>query len=73
MPSWNRFDIAEAHLAFCDDYHTGMWSDLYKRSCRIRRYLHPGAFWRGFASLSENGKAIYRQLKSKHVRNKTRK
>lgn len=38
---FDRFDIVEAHYAFSCDYHSGMFSDLYKRSCRISKYFTP--------------------------------
>lgn len=62
---WDRFDIVEAHYAFCVDYHSGMFSDLYKRSCRISRYFTPSPMFMGFESLSENGQEIYNNLVAK--------
>lgn len=59
---WNRFDIVEAHYAFCVDYHSGQWSDLYARQCRISSYFKPGMAWDGYDSLTENGRAIYDTL-----------
>ena len=59
---YDRFDIVEAHYAFAIDYHSGQWSELYERQCRISRYFKPGASWSGYESLTDNGKAIYHQL-----------
>lgn len=64
--NWDRFDIVEAHYAFCCDYHGGQSSELYARLCRIGRYFKPSFGFRGFASLTENGQAIYSQLVEKH-------
>lgn len=59
---YDRFDIVEAHYAFAVDYHSGQWSELYERQCRISRYFSPGASWSGYESLTDNGRAIYHQL-----------
>ena len=64
---FDRFDIVEAHYAFYSDYHEGQWSKKYERLCRIsdpngRIQLRVSPLWRGFESLSENGKEIYNQL-----------
>ena len=62
---FDRFDIVAAHYAFCSDHHGGMGSELYGRLSRIGRYFRPGAAWRGYDSLSENGQVIYDNLVSK--------
>ena len=62
---WDRFDIVEAHYAFACDYHSGQSSGLYARLCRISKYFTPSPLWRGYESLSENGKEIYSQLVDK--------
>jgi hypothetical protein len=59
MPYFERFDILEAHLAYADEWHSGQWSELYARSCRIRKYYTPSLTWCGYDSLTENGKEIY--------------
>ncbi len=64
---FDRFDIVSAHYAFACDWHTGQASELYARQCRISRYFSPGASWNGYASLSENGQAIYDELVSNRV------
>ena len=63
---WDRFDIVEAHYAFCIDWHSGQWSDLYARQCRISEYFNPSPMFRGYDSLSENGQEIYDKLKETH-------
>ena len=62
---FNRWDIVEAHYAFCSEWHHGQFSELYARQCRISEYFKPGLLWRGYQSLSENGKEIYDQLATK--------
>lgn len=59
---FDRFDILSAHYAFAAAHHGGQGSDLYFRLSRIGRYFTPGAAWRGYDSLSENGQAIYDDL-----------
>jgi len=64
MAYFDRFDIVSAHYAFAVDYHSGQWSDLYARQCRISKYFTPGAMWKGYESLTENGKEIYDRLEA---------
>jgi len=59
---WDRWDIVTAHYAYCNDWHSGQNSPEYARLCRIRRYFKPNPYWDGYASLSENGEAIYDEL-----------
>lgn len=59
---FDRFDIVSAHYAFACDYHEGQWSELYKKLCRIGKYFNPSAMWKGYDSLSDNGKEIYDNL-----------
>ena len=59
---FDRYDIVEAHYAFCCDFHNGQWSELYARQCRIAKCFTPGPMWRGFESLTPNGKEIYESL-----------
>ena len=66
---FDRFDIVEAHYAFCSDWHAGQTCELYKRLSRISRYFTPGAAWKGYDSLSENAQEIYKNLEKRfHVR-----
>lgn len=75
MPYFDRFDICEAHLALEWDYHNGGW--LRERPSNRRRmestdvqlhrmHFRPGAGFRGFDSLSENGQDIYRDLEARY-------
>jgi hypothetical protein len=68
---FDRFDICEAYLAIEWDWHAGGW--LRERPSNARRLestdvqLHrmgfrPGVSFRGYGSLEENGKEIYRAL-----------
>ncbi len=59
---YDKFDIIEAHYDFYVDYHSGQWSDFYARQCKIRKYFTPSKVWRGYESLTDNGKDIYNQL-----------
>ncbi len=59
---WDRFDIVEAYYSYYCDYHTGMWSDEYKRVCNILTYFKPSPMFNGYDSLSDNGKEIYNNL-----------
>ena len=59
---FDRFDVVEAHYAYCADYHDGQGSDLYRRLCRIGAYFTPSPMWRGYESLSDNGQEIYQSL-----------
>ena len=70
---WNRFDIVEAHYAFYVEWHDGMnGSDyvgaqnlnMYERQCRIGEYFKPSPLWRGYESLTDNGKEIYHALET---------
>jgi hypothetical protein len=63
---WDRFDIVEAHYAFCCEWYDGQRDPLYARQCKIRQYFTPGRLWNGFDSLTENGKEIYLALCEKH-------
>lgn len=67
---FDRFDIVEAHYAFCCDYHGGQDSALYARLCRIlnpdRIGFRPAPSFNGFESLEDNGKLIYNALQIRH-------
>ena len=62
---FDRFDIATAYYLFFIDYHEGQWSEKYKRSCKIENYLNLSPMFKGYESLTENGKAIYDNLAQK--------
>ncbi len=61
---FNRFDIVEAHYWFCVHYHSGQFSELYAKQCRISRYFNPGALSDGPSS--ENACEIYNNLERGH-------
>jgi hypothetical protein len=48
---FNRFDIVEAHYTYCVDYHSGQFSDLYKKLCKITKYFTPSPMFKGYESL----------------------
>lgn len=73
--NFDRFDICEAYLAMEWDYNVGGW--LRERPSNRRRGestdvqltrigFKPGAMFRGFDSLSENGQEIYRALQARY-------
>lgn len=75
MPSFDRFDICEAHLAFEQDWHVS--GILHERASNRRRNMstdyqlhrmgfNPGALFDGYESLSDNGKDIYDALRRKY-------
>jgi hypothetical protein len=75
MPYFDRFDICEAHLALESDYNVD--GVLQERPSNKRRKMSTGfqlfrmdfevgLGWRGFDSLSENGKEIYRELETRY-------
>ena len=60
---FDRFDICEAYYAFATDYHGGQWSPGYAILGRLQRMgYRPGFGGVTYASLTENGKAIYNSL-----------
>lgn len=59
-PRFDRVDVAEAWHCYWSAHHTGQWSAGYRDLCRAARLVQNPAGW--FEDLSENGKAIYRQL-----------
>ena len=61
---FDRFDIVEAHYWFAVHYHAGMFSDLYRKQCRISRYYSPGMNQDG--PNTENGCRIYNRLEKMH-------
>lgn len=62
---FSRYDILEAHYAFCCDYYSGMNDPLYARLCRISKRLKPGPMWRGYESLGAAAQYIYDCLVAK--------
>jgi len=69
-PEFDRFDIVEAWYLFLTHYHDGKGEGptSYGRLSTMGRKFdfHVGAGWDG-DDLTDNGKAIYRQLVKKHA------
>ena len=65
---FDRWDIVEAHYWFAVNYHSGQFSELYAKQCRISCYFKPGMTSNGPSS--ENSCRIYNnlELKSGHKR-----
>lgn len=59
---FDRFDIVQAYYAWLCNHHEGLGSYKYMRLCKVQEYFTPGVVWYGYASLTENGQAIYRNL-----------
>ena len=71
---FDRFDIAEAYLALEWDYNKGGWLQerpsnrrrLEATDVQLRRIgFRPSPLFSGYASLTENGKAIYDNAKAR--------
>jgi hypothetical protein len=71
MPYFDRFDICEAYLAIEWDYNKSGWlherrsNQRWRESTEVqlsRMQFRPAANFRGYPSLSENGKEIYAGL-----------
>lgn len=71
MAHFDRFDICEAHLALEWDFNVG--GILQERPSNMRRNMStgfqlsrmgfkPGSEFRGYDSLSDNGREIYAEL-----------
>ena len=63
---WDRSILCLRTMQHAVDWHSGQWSELYDKQCHISEYFTPGMGWKGFESLSDNGKEIYNQLVAKH-------
>lgn len=59
---FDRFDIVAAHYFHAMHYHSGQWSDLYAKLCRISGYFKPSPMWNGPEDVSENCAEIYAAL-----------
>jgi len=66
---FDRRDIVEAHYWFAVHYHSGQFSKLYARQCRVSRYFKPSIFANGPSS--KNACAIYNSLELKHGHKRT--
>ena len=75
MPYLDRFDVCEAHYQLEVDYHANGWLRERPSNCRRMEATHVqlhrmrfgvGAGWRGYESLTENGKEIYHELRQRY-------
>lgn len=76
MPYFDRFDICEAYLALEHDWNVGGVLQERPAARKPRRMsvcyqlhrmgFHPGYLFEGYASLTENGQAIYNAFCEKH-------
>lgn len=75
MSHFDRFDICEAHLAIEWDYNLSGWLQERPSNQRRREATHvqlhrmafrPAPSFRGFDSLTANGKEIYRELEARY-------
>ena len=65
---FDRFDICEAYWIYADQYHEGMWSDIYRIFGRLNRIGFSPAPSLSEDSLTENGQAILQSLiERKHL------
>ncbi len=62
-----KFDYFEALYAFASDYHSGQNSPGYRILSRVSRFFKPSPMFKGYDSLTEEGKAIYDDLKAKYA------
>jgi hypothetical protein len=54
----DRFDYIAGSWLFWSEHHSGQWSEGYSRLSRYQ--FEPGAAWRGWQSLSEASREVYR-------------
>lgn len=54
----DRFDYVEGSWLFWSEHHAGQWSAGYQRLCRYQ--FNPGPCWKGWESLSETARDVYR-------------
>lgn len=77
MPTFDRFDICEAHYALEVDWHNGGWLQERPSNRRRKEATHVqlarmdfapshGVREYGYDGLTENGKAIYRELETRY-------
>ena len=66
---FDRWDIVEAHYWFAVHYHSGQFSELYSKLCRVSRYFSPGIASNGPSS--ENACVIYNDLELKNGHKRT--
>lgn len=62
-----KFDYFEALYAFASDYHSGQNSPGYRILSRVGRFFKPSPLFKGYDSLTDEGKAIYDDLEAKYA------
>lgn len=67
MAYFDRFDIAEAHYLYYSHFHSGQWSDEYRRLCKMSEYFRPRPNL-SIETLTENGQEIYDFLVARKMR-----
>ena len=60
MPTYDRFDIVDAHYWWNADHHNGQFSDGYLRLCKIGAYFTPSPLANGPGT--DNALEIYKDL-----------
>ena len=63
---FDRFDICEAYWCYSNDYHEGMFSEIYKISGRLIEMDFNPHFDLCYELLSDNGQDIYNNLVDKN-------
>ena len=58
--SVDRFDYCAGSYLFWSEHHEGQFSDGYARLCRLGRWFTPGMAWKGWDSLNETARDVYR-------------
>jgi len=66
--NWDRFDICEAYWCFAMDWHSGQYSPEYAIFGRLHRMQFNAARDLSYSRLTDNGKAIYSQLRGALLR-----
>jgi hypothetical protein len=60
MESFDRFAICQGYYWYFTHYHSGMWSNEYKRLCKMQQYYKPAVSER--MPSSPESATIYNQL-----------
>jgi len=61
---FDRFAICQAYYWYFTHYHSGMWSNEYKRLCKMQQYYKPAASER--MPSSPESATIYNQLEERN-------
>ena len=60
---FDRFDICSAHWMFAVHWHSGQFSDTYRKLGQLENMgFSPSPLWSEPSDLNENARAIYEQL-----------